>query len=61
VLLEDASDTVWSGQLPQTGYYEVVVVSRHGEPLDYQLSLAVDNVSTDPIETPDPEEEPPKN
>ncbi|TVQ16498.1 MAG: serine/threonine protein kinase [Leptolyngbya sp. DLM2.Bin15] len=61
VLLEDAPDTVWAGQLPQTGYYEVVVVSRHGEPLNYRLSLAVDNISTTPIETPDPDEEPPKN
>jgi serine/threonine-protein kinase len=61
VLLEDSPNTVWSGQLPQSGYYEVVVVSRHGEPLSYQLSLAVDNVSSESIDPPDPEEEPPKN
>lgn len=56
-LLADAPDTTWSGQLPQTGYYEVVVVSTSDRPLDYALDIGVDNVTSTPNEAPaDPEE-----
>lgn len=43
-LLADAKDTLWSGELSQTGYYEIVVVSTAQQPLSYQLNVAVDTV-----------------
>jgi len=50
VLPEDAAETQWSGELPQSGYYEVVVVSRSDQSFRYTLNLAADQVSTRPIE-----------
>ena len=52
-LLSDSSETVWSGRLEQTGYYEVVIVSNSTNPFNYALSVAVDNIRTTP-----PAEEP---
>ncbi|HEY9880972.1 MAG TPA: serine/threonine-protein kinase [Leptolyngbyaceae cyanobacterium] len=51
-LLSDAKDTTWSGELTQTGYYEIVVVSTAQQPITYQLTVAVDNVIQNPTETP---------
>ena len=51
-LLEDAGDRTWAGQLPQSGYYEIVVVSTQGRSLDYALDISADNVTTTP-ETPE--------
>lgn len=51
-LLADANETTWSGQLTQTGYYEIVVVSTLDQPLDYGLDVAVDNVTSTPAEPP---------
>ncbi|MDB9525547.1 serine/threonine-protein kinase [Oscillatoria sp. CS-180] len=48
VLLEDSSDRTWSGQLPQSGYYEIVVVSTQNAPLDYALDVSADNVTSTP-------------
>ena len=42
-LLEDSRDRTWSGQLPESGFYEFVVVSDSSEPIDYQLNLTVEN------------------
>lgn len=42
VLLEDASDRTWTGKLPETGYYEFVVVSTAPAPVDYQLQIIAD-------------------
>ena len=53
-LLSDASETTWSGQLPQSGFYEIVIVSRSPNPFNYAISVAVENVRTTP-----PEEEAP--
>ena len=62
-LLEDTLDQTWSGQLPQSGYYEIVVILDHPA-LSNQASTAaetvklrvsVDNVAT-PL-TPDPGQE----
>lgn len=43
-LLADSQDTTWAGELPQSGYYEIVVVSTASTPITYQLNVAVDNV-----------------
>jgi serine/threonine-protein kinase len=45
-LLEDSGDRTWSGQLPESGFYEFVVVSDASEPIDYQLNLTVENSPT---------------
>ncbi|MBD0336863.1 MAG: serine/threonine protein kinase [Cyanobacteria bacterium Co-bin13] len=49
-LLSDSSETTWSGELTQTGYYEIVVVSTAQQPISYQLNVAVDTVITNPAE-----------
>lgn len=50
-LLSDSTDSTWSGRLTQSGYYEVVIVSKASTQLSYQLNVAVDNVRTTPKET----------
>ena len=45
-ILADAKQTTLSSQLPQSGYYEVVIVSTSSEPITYELNLAVDNVQS---------------
>jgi serine/threonine protein kinase, bacterial len=50
-LLSDSISTSWSGQLPQSGFYEIVVVSKANEPIAYQLDVAVDNVRSTPKPT----------
>lgn len=42
-LMEDSSDRTWSGKLPESGFYEFVVVSTAAQPTDYQLKLATGN------------------
>jgi serine/threonine-protein kinase len=42
-LMEDSSARTWSGKLPESGFYEFVVVSTASEPTDYQLKLAAGN------------------
>ena len=62
-LLEDADRTTWSGRLPQSGYYEVVIVSTADESITTTLNLSVDNVTTETIEPPEEDipEDTPKN
>jgi len=50
VLLEDSEETQWSGELPQSGFYEIVVVSRSDGPFRYNLDVAADQVTTTPID-----------
>ena len=50
-LLEDSRDRTWSGSLPESGFYEFVVVSTSSEPVNYQLDLQVEN-SAPPEPTP---------
>lgn len=38
-LLADSSETQWSGSLPESGLYEIVVVSSAAEPVEYELML----------------------
>ncbi|MBD1832780.1 protein kinase [Cyanobacteria bacterium FACHB-472] len=47
-LLEDSTQTTWSGKLPQSGYYEFVVISENSEPVDYQLDLGVETPAATP-------------
>lgn len=49
-LLEDSSDRTWSGQLPQSGYYEIVVVSTQAGPTNYALDISADNITSQPSE-----------
>ncbi|NEQ97577.1 MAG: serine/threonine protein kinase [Cyanothece sp. SIO2G6] len=57
LLLEDSAQQSWSGELPQSGYYEIVVILDHparnnqatDKPAIMQMTVAVDNVS--PSET----------
>jgi serine/threonine-protein kinase len=45
-LLEDSGDRTWSGSLPESGFYEFVVVSNASRPIDYQLDLTVETLPT---------------
>jgi serine/threonine-protein kinase len=61
VLLEDSSDVTWTGNLPQSGYYEIVIVASGKTPTVYQLNLAIDNVTSAPVEAARPEAPEAKN
>ena len=52
-LLEDSFAQTWSGELPQSGYYEIVVVSTQTAPLDYALDIGADNVTSTPAPVPE--------
>ena len=49
VLLEDATTRTWSDTLPESGYYEIVVVSTASASMDYQLNLGVEDAPSPPI------------
>lgn len=56
-ILEDSTEKTWSGTLPQSGYYEFIVVSEASQPVDYQLDIGVENPtapSPEPAETTTP-------
>ncbi|TVQ15254.1 MAG: serine/threonine protein kinase [Leptolyngbya sp. DLM2.Bin27] len=53
-ILANAEQNTWAGELPQSGYYEVVVISQGSTPIPYSLTVAVDNVIDDIINRPDP-------
>ncbi|MEB3311780.1 MAG: serine/threonine-protein kinase [Snowella sp.] len=40
-LLDNSRTHQWSGVLPETGYYEIIVASKAKAPFDYQLTLSV--------------------
>lgn len=54
-LLEDSEQSVWSGRLVQTGYYEITLVSKADGAALYDLAIAVDNVTSTPVEPQDAE------
>lgn len=60
-ILEDSQTLTWSGTLPESGYYEFVVVSDGSEAtIAYGLDIAIDKVTSTETPTPDaPEEEQP--
>ena len=55
--LEDSQERNLSKILPETGFYEFVVVSTASEPVDYQLTVTAENppkLEPKPTETPTP-------
>jgi serine/threonine-protein kinase len=56
-LLADSQDMTWAGELPQSGYYEIVVVNRSDTPITYRLNVAVDNVDNEVVRPVAPETE----
>ncbi len=40
ILLDNSRTHQWSGILPESGYYEILVTSKAKEPFDYQLNLS---------------------
>jgi serine/threonine-protein kinase len=44
-LLEDSRDRTWSGELPESGLYEFVIVSESSGSMNYQLELTVENAA----------------
>lgn len=51
-ILSSAAQTTWAGELPQSGYYEIVVLSQ-AEAAAFNLTVGVDNV-TDAAPDPPP-------
>ncbi|MGB7444763.1 MAG: serine/threonine-protein kinase [Coleofasciculaceae cyanobacterium] len=49
-ILEDSPKRTWSGKLPESGFYEFVIVSLSEEPMDYQFNLRVEDVA--PVQPP---------
>lgn len=45
ILLEDSRDRTWSGELPESGLYEFVIVSESSGSMNYQLELSVENAA----------------
>ncbi len=43
--MQDSSDRAWSGKLPESGFYEFVVVSTASQPVDYQLKITAEPTS----------------
>lgn len=55
--LEDSRDRTWSGELPESGFYEFVIVSEASEPIDYQLELTVEAEASPEVSPESPDEE----
>ncbi|PSB02546.1 protein kinase domain-containing protein [Merismopedia glauca] len=51
-ILEDSPERNWSGTLPESGFYELVIISNAPETTNYQLDLTVNDTS--PVTTPTP-------
>ncbi len=45
IILEDSSDGIWSGTLPEAGFYEFVFVSTASESVDYQLDVTAEKAT----------------
>lgn len=56
-LLSDSRETTWSDELPQNGYYEIVVVSTAQQPFSYRLTTSVSQVIEGSPSRPAPPEE----
>jgi serine/threonine-protein kinase len=54
-ILQDSTQFVWSGRLTQSGFYEFAIVATGTESVEYRLNLAVDNITSTPIEPTNPE------
>jgi serine/threonine-protein kinase len=51
-LLEDSQERTWSGQLPESGYYEFTIISNATAPVDYQLELTINDAVATPAPVP---------
>ena len=51
-LLKNSANNKWSGVLPETGFYEFVIVSNDAQPLDYQFNLKVEVATPQPTVAP---------
>ncbi|MGB3573359.1 MAG: hypothetical protein WBA01_15050, partial [Phormidesmis sp.] len=58
-IIDDSEQKTWSGEVTQTGIYEVTIVNQSTAAVDYQLTLSVDNVSSNPVVAPEEEDLPP--
>jgi len=47
-ILEDSPQKEWSGLLPESGFYEIILISKDSSPISYQLQLVTANSSTPP-------------
>jgi len=55
-ILEASSDHSWSGKLPESGFYEFVIVSMAPEPADYHLKVKVEKpTGTSSVESSPPD------
>ncbi|MBD6616985.1 serine/threonine protein kinase [Komarekiella sp. 'clone 1'] len=54
--LEDSKQRTLSTKLPESGFYEFVVVSTASQPVDYQLSITAETPAPPPSPTPTPTE-----
>jgi len=52
--LEDSKKRTLSTKLPESGFYEFVVVSTASQPIDYQLSITAETPAPPPTPTPIP-------
>ena len=50
-ILSHSDQITWAGELPQSGYYEVVVISQANDNLPFALTVGADNITDT---TPDP-------
>lgn len=53
-ILASADQNTWAGELPQSGYYEIVVVSQSQDITPVSLTVGVDNVSDNIDRSPAP-------
>jgi serine/threonine-protein kinase len=53
-MLASAAQNTWAGELPQSGYYEIVVVSQSQDIIPVSLTVGVDTVSNDIDRAPAP-------
>lgn len=51
-ILASAPQNTWAGELPQSGYYEIVVVSQSKETIPFNLTVGVDRVTDNPPSQP---------
>ena len=51
-IFADSKQATWSGSLSETGDYELVVLNRSNQPIDYELTISVDNVTSAPVAPP---------
>lgn len=57
-LLSDSEEKTWSGTMPQSGIYEIVVVSTASRSIDVELSIAADNPTAPDSSADDQDDEP---